>query len=151
MKDPWDALSDPTRREILNLLRGGWLNASGISQNFPFTKSTISRHLEILEDSCLIESEKRKQYVYYRLKSESFQPLREYLSFLESGTAEEPEQKKSPSPAKKQPVRRTSSKESAPVPAEPEPAEPAPLAPKEKEPVKPVPSSRRGKVPSYLD
>lgn len=173
MRDPWDALSDPTRREILLLLRGGQLNASKISQEFPFTKSTVSRHLEVLEDSGLILSEKRKQFVYYSLNPASFEPLKKFIASLE----EPPGQLASP------PVRgqeeaapsasRRKSKGAKPVIREPESgpdsfsfqeqkatqgeteaAVQLPVPPSHLESPKSSPPSRRsqrGRVPSYLD
>lgn len=154
MKDPWDALSDPTRREILKLLRGSPLNASAISQNFPFTKSTISRHLEVLEDSGLIESEKRKQYVYYQLKRDALRPLRDYLVTLEENPTEQEigkAGKDSPSLIKKL--------EKTPVAKKAEPVERDSQGDTEKAVPLEKPaaqrqshiSPRKGKVPSYLD
>ncbi len=153
MKDPWEALSDPTRREILQLLQGGPLNASGICENFSFTKSTVSRHLEVLEDSGLVESEKRRQYVYYRLREGAFYPLRDFLdSLAQSSTKEEPDIIEAQVPMKtapagysetiRKPASRVEEQREAVVPTAAEPKE-------DKPPVKQ--QSRKGRVPSYLD
>ncbi len=154
MKDPWDALSDPTRREILRLLRDSPLNASAISQNFPFTKSTISRHLEVLEDSGLIESEKRKQFVYYQLKRDAIRPLKEYLVALEESPSEQETGKigkVSPSSTRK--VEKTPAAKKA-EPVEKDSQEDIEQAIPLEKPVSQRQShisSRKGKVPSYLD
>ena len=150
MKDPWEALSDPTRREILRLLQSGQLNASEICQNFSFTKSTVSRHLEVLEDSGLVVSEKRRQYVYYRLREGAFRPLREFLDSLERTSGEWEDSTEAPVPVKKTPARSSEAfRKSVPraekaVPV-PEPEE----VREDKPPVKQ--QSRKGRVPSYLD
>ena len=53
------ALSDPTRREILRLLRDGEMSAGDLSSHFSSTGATISHHLSILRDAGLILDEKR--------------------------------------------------------------------------------------------
>ena len=61
------ALSDPTRREILRLLRDGEMSAGDLSSHFSSTGATISHHLSILRDAGLILDEKRGKYIYYEL------------------------------------------------------------------------------------
>lgn len=154
MKDPWEALSDPTRREILRLLQGGPLNASGICENFSFTKSTVSRHLEVLEDSGLVESEKLRQYVYYRLKKGAFYPLRDFLDSLErsSAKAEGPDGIEVQVPAKRAPAGHSGTIGKSAPKAEEQREEVVPTAVEPKENKPPVRhQSRKGRVPSYLD
>ena len=62
------ALSDPTRREILRLLRDGEMSAGDLSSHFSSTGATISHHLSILRDAGLILDEKRGKYIYYELR-----------------------------------------------------------------------------------
>lgn len=69
------ALSDPTRREILILLKKNVLNAGEIYQEFSISKPSISHHLSILLNAGLITSEKKGQYVYYSLNSSVIQDL----------------------------------------------------------------------------
>lgn len=61
------ALSDPTRREILRLLRDGPLPAGEIAAQFPVSAATISHHLSILHDAGLILVEKQGKFLYYEL------------------------------------------------------------------------------------
>lgn len=61
------ALSDTTRREILELLRGGELSAGQIHRNFDLAKSTISHHLSILHNAKLIKLDKFGGYLMYQL------------------------------------------------------------------------------------
>ena len=53
------ALSDPIRREILNLLKGGRLSAGEIVEHFSVTGASISRHLSVLKDADLIRDERQ--------------------------------------------------------------------------------------------
>ncbi|MCI8658964.1 MAG: winged helix-turn-helix transcriptional regulator [Lachnospiraceae bacterium] len=68
--DTFKALSDPTRREILNLLRGGHpLTAGEIVKHFSMTGASISHHLSILKNAGVIDDEKKGKYIYYYLNS----------------------------------------------------------------------------------
>jgi DNA-binding transcriptional ArsR family regulator len=63
------ALNDPTRREILNILRKSDLNAGEIVAHFNISGASISHHLEILKNAELIISEKKGQFVIYSLNT----------------------------------------------------------------------------------
>lgn len=67
--DTFKALSDPTRREILNLLKDGPLPAGEIVSHFSITGATISHHLSILQQAGVIDGEKRWKYIYYSLNT----------------------------------------------------------------------------------
>ncbi|MEZ4455443.1 MAG: autorepressor SdpR family transcription factor [Gemmatimonadales bacterium] len=62
------ALADPTRRRILELLRGGPLTAGQLADHFPISKPAMSAHFSVLQDAGLVEAEKDGRAVYYRLK-----------------------------------------------------------------------------------
>ena len=61
------ALSDPIRREILNLLKSGRLSAGEITEHFDVTAASISRHLSVLKDADLIRDQRQGKYIYYEL------------------------------------------------------------------------------------
>lgn len=61
------ALSDPTRREILNLLKKGAMTAGEISSNFNMTDATVSHHLSNLKNCGLISDNRKGKYIYYEL------------------------------------------------------------------------------------
>ena len=63
------ALSDPVRREILNLLKGGRLSAGEISEHFAITDAAISRHLSVLKEAELIRDTREGKYIYYDLNA----------------------------------------------------------------------------------
>ena len=63
------ALADPTRREILNLLKDGRKSAGEISDHFDITAAAISRHLSLLKDADLIEDTREGKYIFYTLNA----------------------------------------------------------------------------------
>lgn len=80
------ALADPTRREILRLLRDGDLGAGEIAAKFPMTGATVSHHLSVLKEAKLVQAERRGRNVTYSLNSTVFQDvLEELLDYFEVG------------------------------------------------------------------
>ena len=67
MQRVFEALSSVTRRKILAYLAHTELNAGEIAARFSMSKPAVSQHLAILEGAGLVASEKRGQYVFYRL------------------------------------------------------------------------------------
>lgn len=63
------ALNDPTRREILEMLREKDLTAGEIAERFNISWPSISHHLDLLKQAQLVESEKNGQYVSYSLNT----------------------------------------------------------------------------------
>jgi len=62
------ALSDPTRRRVLELLRSRPMTAGELSGHFPVSKPTMSAHFVVLQDAGLVEAEKTGRGVIYRLR-----------------------------------------------------------------------------------
>jgi ArsR family transcriptional regulator, arsenate/arsenite/antimonite-responsive transcriptional repressor len=67
MQKEFQALSSTPRRKILAYLAHAELSAGEIAERFSMTKSAVSQHLNVLENAGLVESEKRGQFVYYKL------------------------------------------------------------------------------------
>ena len=63
------ALSDPTRREILNLLKQGKRSAGEITDHFDITAAAISRHLSVLKEADLIWDTREGKYIFYELNT----------------------------------------------------------------------------------
>ena len=63
------ALSDPIRREILNLLKIGRLSAGEICDHFDVTGASISRHLSVLKEADLIRDTREGKFIYYDLNA----------------------------------------------------------------------------------
>jgi DNA-binding transcriptional ArsR family regulator len=79
MSDVFRALSDPTRREILEILRSGPRTSGEIADKFSTSWATISRHLSVLKDAELILAERDGQHVVYELNTTVFQDVVENL------------------------------------------------------------------------
>ncbi len=69
MQTIFRALADPTRREILQLLRRGPRTSGEIAGHFPTAWATVSRHLGILRDAGLILAERKGQQIVYELNT----------------------------------------------------------------------------------
>lgn len=67
LKDSFKALSDPTRQEILQLLKDGRMSAGDIGTHFDMTGATVSHHLSILKQAGLVEDFREGKYIYYEL------------------------------------------------------------------------------------
>jgi len=75
MNDVFKALSDPTRRKILELLKAGELSAGDIAEAFPIGKPAISHHLSILKEAGLVQAEREGQSIIYTLNTTVFQEV----------------------------------------------------------------------------
>ena len=73
------ALSDPTRREIIRLLRDGPRTSGEIAGHFPTAWATVSRHLSVLREAELIRAERDGQQVFYELDTTVVQDLVQHL------------------------------------------------------------------------
>jgi len=82
MRNVWEALSDPTRREILKILKKGELTAGEIFNYFDITKPSLSHHLSILKQAELVSSNKQGQNVIYSLNINSLSEVSDYIRGL---------------------------------------------------------------------
>ena len=83
------ALSDPTRREILQLLRAGPLTAGEIAAHFASSGATVSHHLSILRDAGLVLDDKQGKYIYYELNMSVVDEILEWITALKGGEQNE--------------------------------------------------------------
>ncbi len=89
MPDVFKALSDPTRREILRLLKTGELTAGAIADNFAMSKPSVSHHLSTLKSAGLVFAERRGQEIVYSLDTTVFQDAMSYMMELFGPAPEE--------------------------------------------------------------
>ncbi|KMY54407.1 MULTISPECIES: autorepressor SdpR family transcription factor [Bacillaceae] len=75
MNEAFKALSDPSRRKILHLLKKEDLTAGEIAGHFNMTKPSISHHLNLLRQANLVESEKKGQHIIYSLNTSVFEDV----------------------------------------------------------------------------
>lgn len=73
--DPFKALADPTRREILALLRHGEMTAGALAEKFDMTKPSMSHHFAVLREAELITSRREAQQIWYALNTTVVQDL----------------------------------------------------------------------------
>lgn len=76
------ALADPIRREILNLLKAGRMSAGEISDRFPVTGASISRHLSVLKEADLIRDTREGKFIYYDLNASVLEEILLWISDL---------------------------------------------------------------------
>ena len=76
------ALSDPIRREILNLLKGGRMSAGDITEHFEVTGASISRHLSVLKEADLIRDQREGKFIYYDLNVSVLEELLLWIADL---------------------------------------------------------------------
>lgn len=82
LQETMRALADPTRREILHLLKGGRLSAGEIVEHFPVTAAAISRHLSALKDADLIRDKREGKYIYYEMNASVLEEIMLWISEL---------------------------------------------------------------------
>lgn len=84
INEGFKALSDPTRRSILKLLKKSDLNAGEIAENFNISKPSISHHLTLLKQADLISSKKKGQNVIYSLNTSVFEDMVSWFLDIQS-------------------------------------------------------------------
>ena len=86
MNEAFRALSDPTRREILRLLRARDMTAGELAERFPLAKSTLSGHFSVLRHAGLIVQERRRTSIVYSLNLSAVEEtIAGVLSLLRTG------------------------------------------------------------------
>ena len=80
--DTMKALSDPVRREILNLLKGGRMTAGDIAGRFDMTGATVSYHLSQLKKAGLVFESREKNYIYYSLNASVLEEVLLWIKML---------------------------------------------------------------------
>ncbi len=73
------ALNDPTRREILELLKGADLTAGEIVNHFNISGPSISHHLDLLKQAGLVSAQKEGQFIYYSLNTTVVDEIMKWL------------------------------------------------------------------------
>lgn len=76
------ALSDPVRREILNLLKDGRKSAGEIASHFDITDAAISRHLSVLKEAGLIRDAREGKFIFYDLNASVLEEILLWISAL---------------------------------------------------------------------
>lgn len=81
--DVFQAIADPTRRQVLQLLGEQEMPVTVISSHFPMSRTAVSKHLRILADAGLVKERKVGRETRYRLEAEPLMELKRWLSYYE--------------------------------------------------------------------
>lgn len=81
-QDTMKALSDPIRREILDMLKKDRLSAGQICEKFEITDAAISRHLSVLKDADLVRDEREGKFIYYELNTSVLEEIMKWIASL---------------------------------------------------------------------
>lgn len=76
------ALADPIRREILNMLKKGRMSAGEITEHFPVTAASISRHLSVLKEADLVRDTREGQFIFYELNASVLEEIMLWVTDL---------------------------------------------------------------------
>jgi ArsR family transcriptional regulator len=76
------ALSDPTRREILSMLKKGVMSAGEIAEGFRMTAATVSHHLSVLKEAHLVTDRRDGKHIYYELNTSVIEDILTWFADL---------------------------------------------------------------------
>ncbi len=82
LQDTLQALADPTRRKILNMLKAGRMTAGEISEKFDISGAAISRHLSVLKAADLIRDEREGKFIWYELNASVLEEILIFVNTL---------------------------------------------------------------------
>lgn len=80
--ETFKALSDPVRRDILQMLKNGPMSAGDIGSHFDMTGATVSYHLKILKKADLVWEKKEKNFIFYELNTSVLEEIMLWISDL---------------------------------------------------------------------
>ena len=80
------ALADPSRREILELLKSGRRSAGEIAEKFPVSGAAVSKHLSVLKDVDLIRDTREGKFIFYELNTSVLEEVMLWLAQLKGET-----------------------------------------------------------------
>lgn len=92
LNTPFKALSDPTRRKIIQMLKDKDMTAGEIAEHFDISKPSISHHLSILKNAQLVMDERDGQNIIYSLNTTVFQEVLNWffnIADIKGGTLDE--------------------------------------------------------------
>ena len=91
MSETLKAISDPVRRNILEMLKKGKMTAGDIADKFNITNASVSYHLSYLKKADLVKEEKYKNYIYYEINTSIFEEVMLWLAQLKGDIPDEKE------------------------------------------------------------
>ena len=88
-QETFKALSDPTRRRVLDILKTGGRTAGEIADQFGLTAATVSHHLSVLRGAGLVDQDKRGKYISYELNMSVLDEIMGWVVSLKGGGEDE--------------------------------------------------------------
>ena len=82
LQNTMKALSDPIRREILEMLKGGRMSAGDIVAHFEVTGASISRHLSVLKEADLIRDRREGKFIFYEINTSVLEDIMLFVTNL---------------------------------------------------------------------
>ena len=82
LHDTMRALSDPTRREILQMLKKGTMSAGDLAAKFDMSAAAVSRHLAVLKEADLIRDQRQGKFIYYELNASVLEEIMLWITDL---------------------------------------------------------------------
>ena len=92
LQQPLKALADPTRREILKVLKNGRQSAGELADHFSISAAAVSRHLSVLKEADLIEDTRDGKYIYYELNPTVLEEILLWISDLKGENDHDPQE-----------------------------------------------------------
>lgn len=89
LQNTMKALSDPIRREILEMLKAGRMAAGEIAERFSVSGAAVSKHLSVLKDADLIRDAREGKFIYYELNTSVLEEVMLWLSCLKGDKNDE--------------------------------------------------------------
>lgn len=99
LQETMKALSDPTRREILHILKQGKMSAGEITERFEISGAAISRHLSVLKDAQLVRDSRAGKFIFYEIDTSVLQDVYSWMSGLGGAKETKTATKLSPKPS----------------------------------------------------
>ncbi|MED1721913.1 metalloregulator ArsR/SmtB family transcription factor [Brevibacillus parabrevis] len=81
--DVFQAIADPTRRKLLQLLTDQEMPVTAISRHFPISRTAVSKHLRILSEAGLVKEQRVGRETRYRMQPEPLAELKSWLSYYD--------------------------------------------------------------------
>lgn len=88
MQNTLRALADPTRREILNMLKEKKMSAGEIAEHFSITSAAVSRHLSVLKEADLVIDQREGKFIYYELNASVLEEILMWILELKGGDSD---------------------------------------------------------------
>lgn len=88
-QESFKALSDRTRREILNLLKKGCMTAGDIAGSFSMTQATVSHHLAVLKDAGLVSDRREGKFILYEINTSVIEEMMSWFIELKGVDSDE--------------------------------------------------------------